>query len=168
VALGALLLVLGLAGAGAANFLQFTSVLIFGPLLLASSIFQFLMALAVEQRRERLMHLAAAAVEMVLGFLIMANPFADTLNLMVAIAAFLIIAGVLRLARAVAAQSQIRGWTLLAGAVAVLLGISIWTGWPGATLWFAGLCVAIDLVCHGISWLGIALAERKAPQPLVS
>jgi len=45
-ALGVVLLVLGVAGAGAASLLEFTSVLIFGPMLLASSLLQFLLAIA--------------------------------------------------------------------------------------------------------------------------
>ena len=99
---------------------------------------------------------------MVLGFLIMAHPLMSALNLVVAIAVFLTIAGILRVARALAAQSKLRGWTLLAGVIAILLGISIWTGWPSAGLWFVGLCIAIDLICHGVSWLGIALAEKSS------
>jgi len=49
----------------------------------------------------------------------------------------------------------------MAGVVALLLGISIWTGWPTSSLWFVGLCIAVDFICHGISWLGIAAAEKN-------
>jgi uncharacterized membrane protein HdeD (DUF308 family) len=160
--LGIVLLILGIAGAGATTLLEFSSVLIFGPLLLASSILQFIVAIAAEQRTQKMMHLAAAAVEMVLGFLIMAHPLMSALDLVIAIAVFLTIAGLLRLAQALSAQAKARGWILLTGAIAVLLGISIWTGWPSASLWFVGLCIAIDLISHGVSWLAIALAERPS------
>jgi uncharacterized membrane protein HdeD (DUF308 family) len=160
--LGIVLLFLGIAGAGATTLLEFSSVLIFGPMLLASSILQFIVAIAAEQRTQKIMHLAAAAVEMVLGFLIMAHPLMSALDLVIAIAVFLTIAGLLRVSQALAAQSMTRGWILLTGVVAVLLGISIWTGWPSAGLWFVGLCIAIDLICHGVAWLGIALAEKSS------
>ena len=131
-ALGVVLLILGLAGAGVSNLLELTSVMIFGPMLLASSLLQFLVAIVAEQRQQRLMHLVSAGAEMVLGFLILAHSIAGPLNLIVAIAVLLVIAGVLRLARGLAAQSKLRGWTIMAGVVALLLGLSIWTGWPSA------------------------------------
>ena len=27
-------------------------------------------------------------------------------------------------------------------------------------LWLVGLCIAVDLLCHGVSWSALALAER--------
>jgi hypothetical protein len=47
-------------------------------MLLASSIFQPLTALFGEERKERLLHFAAAGVEMVFGFLIVVNPRSAT------------------------------------------------------------------------------------------
>src|SRR6516164_3388818 len=73
-ALGAVLLVLGIGGMTVATLLDLTSLLVFGPLLLASSIIQLLTAFFAEAWKERLPHLVAAGLELVLGFLIMANP----------------------------------------------------------------------------------------------
>jgi uncharacterized membrane protein HdeD (DUF308 family) len=57
-AIGAILLVLGLTGIGAATLLQLASLLVFGPMLLASSIMQFLAIFFVEKWQERLLHFA--------------------------------------------------------------------------------------------------------------
>ena len=73
-ALGVGLLLLGLTGAGATTLLQLTSLLVFGPLLLTSSLMQFLIAFFAAKEKERLLHFAAAGLEAVLGFFIMANP----------------------------------------------------------------------------------------------
>ena len=49
----------------------------------------------------------------------------------------------------------------MTGAVALLLDVSVWMGWPVARPWFVGLCIAVDFLCHGVSWSALALAERK-------
>lgn len=162
--LGAILLVLGVAGISVATLLQFTSLLVFGPMLLASSIIQFLTAFFAEKRKESLLHFAAAGLEAALGFFVMANPPERIVGLITLIAIFLIVIGMARLARSLVAQSRGWAWTFLAGVIALLLGISVWVEGPAAKLGFVGLCTAIDFLCHGVSWSALALAERKPVQ----
>jgi uncharacterized membrane protein HdeD (DUF308 family) len=160
-ALGLLLLLLGLAGAGASTLLEITSLLVFGPLLLCSSLIQLLTGFFAEKGKERLLHLAAAGLEAVLGFFIMAHPLQRVIGLVEVIAIFLIVLGLARLARSLAMQSRGRAWVVMTGVIALLLGISVWIGWPTSNPWFVGLCIAIDFLCHGLSWSALALAERK-------
>lgn len=166
--LGAILLVLGIAGISVATLLQFTSLLVFGPMLLASSIIQLATAFFAEKRKESLLHFAAAGLEAAFGFFVMGNPPERIVGLVTLIAIFLIVIGLARLARSLVTQSRGRAWTFLAGVVALLLGISVWIGGPAAKLGFVGLCIAIDLLCHGASWSALALAERKPDQMVVS
>jgi uncharacterized membrane protein HdeD (DUF308 family) len=163
-ALGAALLVLGIAGVSVAGLLQLASLLVFGSLLLASSLLQFLTALFAEKRKEALLHFAAAGMEAVLGFFIMANPPERAVGLITLIALLLILIGLARLARSMATQSRGRAWTFIAGVIALLLGIWVWTEGPAAKLGFIGLCIAVDVLCHGVSWSALALAERKPVQ----
>ena len=167
-ALGAILLVLGLAGISVATLLQLTSLLVFGPMLLASSILQMLTALFVEKRKESLLHLAAAVLEMALGFFIMANPLERVVDLVTLIAVFFVVIGLVRLARSLAMQSGGRVWIFVTGSIAVLLGIAVWIGGPAAKVGFVALCIAADFLFHGASWLALALMERKAVQQPVS
>src|SRR5205823_5388504 len=104
-ALGTFLLILGAAGIGVASLLELTSVLVFGPMLLASSLLQFLTAFFAERQKERLLHFAAAGLEAALGLFILAHPLARVFNLIVLIAIFLMVGGLLRLARSLATQS---------------------------------------------------------------
>ncbi len=166
--LGVLLLVLGVAGVSVATLLELTSVLVFGPLLLASGIIQLLNALGGETRKDRFLHLIAAGLDAVLGFFIIMNPLERVVSLIVLIAIFLIVGGLLRLASSLATESRGRVWTLMTGVIALLLGISVWIGGPGAKLSFVGLCIAVDFVCQGVSWSALALAERKPVQTPVS
>jgi uncharacterized membrane protein HdeD (DUF308 family) len=79
----------------------------------------------------------------------------------VLISVFLIASGLVRLIRAVGTHSPGRRWMLLTGVGALLLGICVWLRLPVSQLWFVGLCIALDYICHGISWSALALAERK-------
>jgi uncharacterized membrane protein HdeD (DUF308 family) len=161
-ALGVLLMLLGIAGGSIAGFMQLTSLLIFGPLLLVSAVLQSLVALFAANRKESLIHLAAAGLEMALGFFIMANPLERIIDLINLIAVFLIAIGLARLARSLVARSGERAWILIAGAIALVLGICVWIGGPAAKLAIVGACIAADFFFHGVTWFAVALKERKA------
>jgi uncharacterized membrane protein HdeD (DUF308 family) len=167
-ALGAMLLVLGMTGISAAALLQLTSLLLFGPLLLASSILQLLTAFFSEEKKESFLHFAAAGLEALLGFFIMANPPERIIGLITLIAIILIVIGLARLARSLVTQSHRRAWIFITGVIALLLGISVWVEGPAAKLGFVGLCIAIDFLFHGVSWSVLALVERKSAQAPVS
>jgi uncharacterized membrane protein HdeD (DUF308 family) len=162
-ALGALLVVLGVLGLSVATVSEVTSLLVFGPLLLVSSLLQFLHALFADKPfgKEALLHFASAGLEAVLGFFIMAHHFQGSVSLIAWIAIILIASGLVRLTRSLTTQPRGRSWTIIAGVVALLLGICVWTEWPVPELWFVGLCIAVDFICHGVSWSALALAERR-------
>jgi uncharacterized membrane protein HdeD (DUF308 family) len=162
--MGVGLLLLGLTGAGAATLLQLTSLLVFGPLLLTSSIIQLLTAFFAGKGKDNVLHMIAAGLEAVLGFFIMANPPQNVNSLIAAIAIFLIVAGLVRLARSLTMQARGRVWIVLTGVLALLLGMSVWIGWPFGELWFVGLCIALDFLCHGMCWSALALTERTPLQ----
>src|SRR4051812_38167033 len=73
-ALGVVLILLGLAGAGASAFLELTSLLVFAPLLLASGVIQILIALTSARGKDRLLHLVAVVPEGALGLYLLADP----------------------------------------------------------------------------------------------
>jgi uncharacterized membrane protein HdeD (DUF308 family) len=162
--LGALLLVLGVAGVGVTTLLEFTTFLVFVPMLLASSILQLLTGFFAEEGKEALLHFLAAGVELALGVFLMAHPFQRLVGPIAVIAVFLIVSGLVRLARSLMAKSRGRGWVVMTGVVALLLGIFVWIEWPISKLWFVGLCIALDFLCRGTAWSVLALAERKPVQ----
>jgi uncharacterized membrane protein HdeD (DUF308 family) len=163
-ALGMALLLLGLAGAGATTLLELTSFLVFGPLLLASSLFQLVTAFITGTGPGRFLQYAAAGLEAILGFLIMAHPFFGVTDLIVAVAVFLMVIGLVRLVRALVTHSPGRAWAFMAGGAALILGLCVWLQLPVPGLWFVGLCIALDFICQGISWSAVALAEGRFPE----
>jgi uncharacterized membrane protein HdeD (DUF308 family) len=158
------LLVLGVAGIGVATFMELTSLLVFGPMLLVSAFIQLLLALFAKTRRESILHFAASGLEAVLGFWIMAHPFERLIDLVVVLAIFFLVSGVIRLGRSLITGSADRAWTIMAGIVALLLGVCVWLRWPDSRWWFVGLCIAVDFLFRGISFSALALAEKKRAQ----
>jgi len=162
-ALGGCLLALGLAGITISTLMELTSVLVFGPLLLVSSLIQLLIAFFAVPGKETRLHFTAAGLEALLGFYLMMNPLHRLVGVVIVVGLFLVVGGLVRLARSMVSKSRGRGWIALAGVVSLLLGLSVWAGWPDARLWFVGLCIAVDILCHGLSWSALALAERSPP-----
>jgi uncharacterized membrane protein HdeD (DUF308 family) len=163
-ALGAALLVLGLASAGATTLLGLTSTLVVGPLLLASSVMQCVAGF-IGPGPGRFLKYAAAGLEAILGFLVMAHPVVLLTDLMVVSAAFLLAIGFVRMVGSLVTHSPGRVWALVAAGGALILGICGWLQMPVTGLWFVGLCVALDFICHGVSWSAVAPAEGK-PLPV--
>jgi uncharacterized membrane protein HdeD (DUF308 family) len=98
----------------------------------------------------------------------MANPPARVLGLIPLGAVFLIVIGLARVARSLATRSRGRAWVFGAGVIALLLGASVWLGGTAGKLGFVGLCIAVDFLCHGVTWSALALAERKRAQAPVA
>jgi uncharacterized membrane protein HdeD (DUF308 family) len=165
---GLVLLVLGVIGIGATALIERATILLFGPLLLASSFVQVLTGLFAGRGKERLLHYVAAGPEAILGFFIMARPVEGLGTLIAVIAILLMLSGLARLVWSWELTSRHRVWAILAGVIALLLGISIWVGPRSASLWFVGLCLAIDFLCHGASWSAMSLAEQKRQQTQAS
>jgi uncharacterized membrane protein HdeD (DUF308 family) len=91
----------------------------------------------------------------------MAYPPDQIGQLIVLVAIFLIMSGLIRLVRSLAKQSRGRAWFVLAGVIALVLGISVWFGGAAARIGFVGGCIALDFLFHGVSWSAFALGERK-------
>lgn len=160
-ALGVLLLLLGAAAAGATTFLQLTATLVLGPILIASGVIQIMVGFLTTDRKEATLHLLASGIEAVFGFCLMAQPYQTVVSLSVLTGVFLLLAAIARLVRSLRSRSFERGWIAMAGVAALLLAVSVSLGWPDAGPWFVGLCIALDLLCHGLSWSALAWTERN-------
>ena len=165
-ALGVLLILLGVAGFSA-TLMKWAALLVLGPMLLASAFLQVFIVIAARRWQDSVLHLAASGVEALLGFFIMTGPLRGSVNLIEVAGILFLVIGVLRLARS-REQARGRGWTIFAGVIALLLGTCVWIRWPIPELWLVGLCIAIDFVCHGVSWSGFALSEQEESRSKVS
>jgi uncharacterized membrane protein HdeD (DUF308 family) len=161
IALGIALIILGAIGATSTVFLSIAIPVVVGPILMTSGILQVLLALFTQPWRGSSLHLMAAALDMVVGLLILTHPAQATDELILVLVVYLMAGGLYRVFGSLLLRLPAWGWALAAGMVPLLLGVILWQVRPFHGLWFFGLCVAVDLLCHGASWLVFSQALRS-------
>jgi len=162
-ALGILLLVLGLFATSAAITTTILTVLVIGVLLLVSGLFELGSAFRNAHYGGFWMHLFMGILDIVCGALLIAYPGAAALTITLILAIFFLVGGAMRAVSALMINLPNGGWAVLSGIVDVVLGIFLLAHWPYSGLWFLGLAVGIALIFRGAWWSAFALAARKAP-----
>jgi uncharacterized membrane protein HdeD (DUF308 family) len=98
------------------------------------------------------------------GAILLANPVAASVSLTLALGIVWIISGLFRAMLAGALWGE-GGWVLLlSGIIGIAAGAIILARWPESGLWVLGLCLGIDLVFHGIAWIGYSLSIHSRPE----
>jgi uncharacterized membrane protein HdeD (DUF308 family) len=155
--LGLALAIIGLAAALYPLAATGASLLFLGYFLVFSGIIQCLISFQCRGWQGFFLHLLAGILELVCGVLMLANPLAAAVTLTLLLAAFLIIGGLFRMIGAFAMKFPGSGWIALSGFVSFLLGLAVLNQWPASGLWFIGLCVGVDLLLHGATWIAFAM-----------
>lgn len=162
IALGIVLVLLGMIALGASVVVTLASVLLFGVLFIISSIFQAIQAFQTRQSKGFFLHLLAGLFDLVVGVLLVTHPTVGALTLTLLLAAFFLVGGLFRIVAALSMRFPHWGWALLGGVISILLGLLLWMEWPESGLWFIGMCIGIDMIFHGWGWIMLALAVRAA------
>ena len=162
IALGIVLVLLGMIALGASVVVTLASVLLFGVLFIISSIFQAIQAFQTRQSKGFFLHLLAGLFDLVVGVLLVTHPTVGALTLTLLLAAFFLVGGLFRIVAALSLHFPHWGWALLGGVISILLGLLLWMEWPESGLWFIGMCIGIDMIFHGWGWIMLALAVRAA------
>jgi len=97
-----------------------------------------------------------------IGFYLLTSPLAGLASLTLAIAIYLLIAGVLEFVL----SFQLRpapgsGWLLVDGIITLVLAVMIWSTWPSSALWVVGTLVGISMFFSGITRLMLSMAVRR-------
>ena len=97
-----------------------------------------------------------------IGFYVLTNPVAGLASLTLAVAAYLLIEGVLEFVL----SFQLRplpgsGWLLVDGIVTLLLAVMIWSTWPSSAVWVVGTLVGISMLFSGMTRLMLSMAVRR-------
>jgi uncharacterized membrane protein HdeD (DUF308 family) len=100
-------------------------------------------------------------LSLVVGVLLLINPFAGLKFLTLALAAYLVLVGGFEILHAFE-LSSVRGWgyVLASGFLGVVLGIMIWQQWPLSGQWAIGVVVGTSFVLSGGSMAMLGLAGR--------
>ncbi len=159
IALGVLLLVLGVLAALNLVFATVASVFYVGILMVAGGIAQIVHAVCVRTWGRFALWIASGGLYALADLFAFANPLLASSLLTLVLAVSLLVAGVLRIVVALRERPRRAwGWVLATGILSLLTGLVILAGWPVNSLWILGLVLAIDLAFQGWAWVAVGLA----------
>ena len=108
--------------------------------------------------------LLSAAIAVLAGGILLANPAQGVVTLTYVLIAFFLIDGLLIIALAFAHRRELTGrweWMMLGGVMDLVLAAIIIAGLPGTLFWALGLLVGIDLVFGGMTLIAMALSAKQ-------
>ncbi|MEE4376457.1 MAG: HdeD family acid-resistance protein [Candidatus Competibacteraceae bacterium] len=165
IGLGIVLIGLGVIAISAPFAATLAVELLIGWLLVFSGIAHGIHAFQTVRWRGFSLQLTLAALNLLIGFVLVANPLQGVLALTLVLAAFFMIEGVFKIMMALQLKGMGHwGWLLLSGILGLVVGLLIGLEWPSTATWAIGLLLGIDLIFGGISLLMLVLAMRNSTQ----
>lgn len=160
-ALGIVLVVLGIAAIARSVASTVVSTVFFGWLLLFSGIIEFVNAFMVGKWAGFFLHLLIAILFGITGILMLIRPVISAEAVTFLMSLFFLIGGLYQLVSAILTHLPGWGWQVLNGVVSSILGFLLLAQWPVSGLYAIGLFVGIDLILYGWAWIALALDLRK-------
>lgn len=162
VALGVALIILGVIAFYDTIAVTLVSTIFIGAMLLVGGVVQIVHAFMTKAWRHFLLNLAAGALYVIGGFLIMQEPVQGALVLTLFIVAAMVAAGIFRIVIALS-HREFPGWWVLAlgGLVSVVVGVLLISWLPWSSLILLGTLIAIELIMHGATWVHFGLLLRQ-------
>jgi uncharacterized membrane protein HdeD (DUF308 family) len=161
-ALGVLLVFLGIGVAGSAYYATIFSVFILGFFLFSAGVVQFIQGFMARRWSGLFLSLLLGALYLITGFLCITKPAQAAVSITLWIAALCLIAGLFRMIASLILRFDNWGWVFFNGAVTFILGMLIYSDWPVSGLWVIGTFIGVDLILSGWSWIVMALTARNA------
>ena len=160
-ALGLVLLVLGVAAIVRSVTSTVVSMMFFGWILVFAGVIEFVNAFMVGKWAGFFLHLLAAILFTVTGIIMVARPVISAEAATFLMSLFFLIGGLYQFVYALWTHLPGYGWQALNGAVSSVLGFLLLAQWPVSGLYAIGLFVGIDLLFYGWAWFALALDLRK-------
>jgi uncharacterized membrane protein HdeD (DUF308 family) len=164
-ALGILLMILGAVCIVGDVTATFTTVLVFGWLLLISGIVALVHAFRTMTWSGFFLSMLSALFRGFTGYLLIRYPLAGAASLTLLLASFFIVGGVFRAIGAGMIKFPRWGWSVISGLVSSVLGVMLLTQLPVSSIWFIGFAIGVDLIVDGASLIGFATAINTLPRP---
>jgi len=162
-ALGIVLAVLGMACIVYAVAATFTTVLVFGWLLLISGVFALIQAFTSGTWGGFFLFLLSALLRGFTGYLLVRYPVIGAESLTLLLGSFFIVGGLFRAIGSGMVKFPQWGWAVFSGVVSVALGVMVLWQWPITGIWFIGLAVGVDLIVDGVAVSSFAGAIHHLP-----
>lgn len=166
VALGVVLLGLGVLAWLDVAIVTLASTVVIGTLLLVGGVFQVLHAFMNPRWRGFIFGLLAGVLYVIGGLLIISEPVQGAILLTILLVAAIIVGGIVRIVLALR-HREVRAWgiVLLSGVVSFVVGILLYANMPWPGLWLLGTLIAIELLIQGAGWLYFGIALRFGSSP---
>jgi uncharacterized membrane protein HdeD (DUF308 family) len=162
---GILLVILGLAAMIVPALASLAVTIFLGWMFLISGIAGLVLTFWARQMPGFWWSLLSAALALVAGVILLAQPMEGTLTLTIVVGAYFLAEGVATIMYALEHRRELSerwSWMLVAGLMDILIAGLIISGLPGSALWAVGLLVGINLLFGGATLIGVALAARNA------
>jgi len=163
-ALGILLMVLGVWCVGKAQTATMFSVLALGWILAISGVVWLVNAFRAYSWHGFFLFLLNAIIRFVTGYLLLRHPDAGAEGVTMLLAALFFVTGLFRAVAAGVIRFPRWGWMVFSGIVSIALGVLLLANWPAASTYFLGMVVGIDLILDGAGLIGFAAALRSLPE----
>ena len=141
----------------------FTTVLVFGCLLLISAVLQLIHAFSTGTWSGFLLYLLSALFRGFTGYLLVRYPVMAAESLTLVLGSFFIVGGLFRAIGSAMAKLPRWGWSVFSGVVTVALGVILFAQMPISGLWFIGFAIGLDLIFDGAAMIGFATAIHQLP-----
>ncbi|MFA6266330.1 MAG: HdeD family acid-resistance protein [Pseudolabrys sp.] len=161
---GVALLVLGLVAILIPPLATLAVTILFGWLFLISGVIGLVTTFWMRNAPGFWWALISAALGILAGGWLLAQPIAGALSLTLVLIAFFIIEGVASIFFALDHRRELSGqwgWMLASGLVDLVLAVMLLTGLPSTAVWALGLLVGINMVFGGTALIAMALHARK-------
>ena len=142
--------------------------LLFGWLFLISGVVGLVTTFMMRHAPGFWWSLISAALGVLVGGMLLAQPAQGALSLTLVLAVFFVIEGVASIMFALDHKRELSGrWgmVLVSGIVDLVLAVMIIAGLPSTAAWAIGLLVGINMVFGGTALIGMALHARNAAAP---
>jgi uncharacterized membrane protein HdeD (DUF308 family) len=142
----------------------FTTVLVFGWLLLIGGVVALIQSFSTGTWGGFFLYLLSALLRGFTGYLLIRYPLMGAETLTLVLASFFIVGGLFRAIGSGVAKFPRWGWGVFSGVVSVALGAMVLWQWPVTGLWFIGLAVGVDLIVDGVAVTSFASAIHHLPK----
>ena len=162
---GVVLLVLGTIAIVIPPLATLAATILFGWLFLISGVVGLFTSFWMRAAPGFWWSLISAALGVIVGGWLLAQPVSGAVSLTILLVAFFIIEGVVSIMFALDHKRELSGrwgWMLVSGVVDLVLGAMILAGLPSTAVWAIGLLVGINMVFGGTALIAMALHARNA------
>jgi uncharacterized membrane protein HdeD (DUF308 family) len=163
VLLGVALIVVGFIALGSLALASLATAVALGALLLVAGLAEAIGAIWCRGWNGVFLHLLSGVLSIVVGLFFLTEPVVALRVLTLLLACLLIVGGAFKITAVAMYRFEAWGWPLLSGIIDLVLGMMIWLEWPTSALWVLGLFVGISLVFRGFNWIGLGLLLRSRP-----